>query len=347
MKQSGSQLNIREVAQKLGVSTATVSFTLNNRPGVSDAVRKRVMETVKEMGYVPNLVGKVINRKKTGIVGVIVPISSGGLFPSIVDGISTAAEKSHTPVFVSYCQDNSQIELKMLRLFNQFLPEGLIIATVADFNNLDVFEDLARNDTPIVQIERTNPGIPGDYMGSNHAAAVEACIRELIEKGKRKIGLVQSGVKYTFNRELIKGWKKALKNAGITPDPDWLLEYAPWEKDFRNVASEYLTRKNRCDGILWCESNPALKDIFTKHGLVNGRDLELVLFDGNPIDLPEGQTFVNYAQDGYALGRESFQLLSKWSEKPETFKDTKRYKSYKRPYVRETLTGIVRTPVSS
>lgn len=340
-------MNIREVARRLGVSTATVSFTLNNRPGVSDAVRKKVMETVREMGYVPNMVGKVINRKKTGIVGVIVPVSSGVLFPSIVDGISTAAEKSHTPIFVSYCQDNSQIELKMLRLFNQFLPDGLIIATVADFNNFDVFEDLARNDTPIVQVERRNPGIPGDYLGSQHAVVVEACIRELLDQGKRKIGLLQSGVKFTFNLELKKGWKKALNNAGITPDPHWLLEYPPWEKDFRDVVSDYLTRKDGCDAVICCETNPVFKDIFANQGLENGRDLDLIMFDGNPIDLPEGQTFVNYAQDGYALGRESFALLSNWFDQPEAFKDMKRFKTYKRPYLRETLTGSVRAPVSS
>ena len=97
-------VTMRKIAEIAKVSRGTVDKVLNNRPGVSDEVRKRVMEIAEALNYRPNVIGKALaNQRKSFLIGVIVPPDTNPYFDDIKRGIYAAYEevriagKDHLP----------------------------------------------------------------------------------------------------------------------------------------------------------------------------------------------------------------------------------------------------------
>ena len=313
-----AHLNMREVARHLGVSVTTVSFVLNDRPGIAQETRERVMKAVEELGYTPSLVGKAINRKHSGVVGVVVPISSGGIFPGIVGGVNYAAEAKGMPIFVSYSQDRSYVEAKTLRMYSQLSVDGIIIATVPNTENDALLEQLHQNGAAIVQIERYRSGVSGAFVGSDNRSAAYAETKRLLAAGHKKVGCIMGAVPHSVNDEHQLGYAAALREAGIDLDPTWMRYISPRRADFtqqidafKQQIAAYLSDRQAPKALLWCNTGAQwLAEMMDEMKLVNGRDVDVVLFDTDPsVDL-RGQRFINVVQDGERIGRAAFDLLA-------------------------------------
>ena len=100
---------IKELAKSCGVSVATVSNILNNKPGASETTRKLVLEMAEKLNYTPNIVAKNLKMQKTRSIGVIAEDMTIFSIPDIIDGIT------------DYCQEQDyQILLTNLRLFKKY-----------------------------------------------------------------------------------------------------------------------------------------------------------------------------------------------------------------------------------
>lgn len=317
---------MREVARHLGLSVTTVSFVLNGRPGIAQKTRERVMKAVEELGYTPSLVGKAINRKRSGVIGVVVPVSAGAIFPGILEGVNRAAEKKGQPIFVSYSQDRSNIEAKTLRLYSQLSMDGLIIATAPNDENDLLLHQLNDSGTAIVQVERYRDGVPGPFVGSDNRTAAFDATNRLLRMGHRKIGCIFPAVLHSVNDERQLGYTAAMRAAGIDPDPRWTRYLLPRRADyqlrieeFQREIAAYLTDPDAPKAILWCMTGVEwLARVMEELKLVNGRDVEIVLFDIDAsIDL-RGQRFINVLQDGPKIGVAAFDLLLQQLDSSDT-----------------------------
>ncbi len=86
---------IREVAQHAGVSIATVSRVLNNVGPVDERTRERVRESVRQLRYVPNAVGRSLSRRKTEAIGLLLPDLFGEFFSEVLRGSDQTAQHSN------------------------------------------------------------------------------------------------------------------------------------------------------------------------------------------------------------------------------------------------------------
>ena len=82
-------VTIKEIAKRVGKTEATVSMALNNKPGVSDAVRKRIKETAAEMGYMPNIIARELSTQASSTVGLIVPDLENPFFSAFAGHVNT------------------------------------------------------------------------------------------------------------------------------------------------------------------------------------------------------------------------------------------------------------------
>lgn len=331
--------NMRELARRLKVSPATISLALNDRPGVSPKTKAWILEEVEKLGYVPSLVGKVINRKRTGMIGMLTPVAGATLFTRMVDAVNGQSELIHLPVLVGYCQENTRVELNMLRIYMQLNLNGIIIASVAGFENQRVFQDIIQSAIPIVQVERYNAIIPGDYVGSDHPSAVYRSIEELVQKGRKRIGMVLNNIDYSVNTDLKHAYLQSLKGFGLTPDPEALLEVDFQAPDVEAKAEAYFRRKPACDAVLWCCAASLLRKTLSRKSMPKTKLPEVVLFDADLYDLPPDQRFVNYIQDGEAIGNEAYRLLSAWFGRENEFRRHHTRSEIKLPYLRTEIRG--------
>jgi len=87
-------VTIKDIAKSLGVSYSTVSRALNNKPGVSNKTRERIIKQAKKMGYQPNDMARGLVKKQSKTIGVIIPDIANSFFGEVTQGIMDTANKN-------------------------------------------------------------------------------------------------------------------------------------------------------------------------------------------------------------------------------------------------------------
>ncbi len=310
---NAGRINIRDVARKAGVSIGTVSLAINNRPGVSKKTRDEVLKIVQEMGYVPSLIGRAINRCRAGVIGVLMPVAHSPLFAQVVAGINDEAEDDRgMPIFVSFSQDRSAIESRMLRIFSQLRIDGLLLASVPETENTQLISELfGENQVPIVQVERMVEGLDADFVGSDNREAAYRQTLRLLDTGHESVGFVMTTHRMTAAEERYLGWQSALQSRGIAPEASWTRYLDTAEApDAQKALMDILEDESFPKTMLWCAGGTAVVPrTLNRMGRINGEGIEVVLFDADPRTDFAGQRFTHIEQDGYRIGRAATELL--------------------------------------
>ena len=129
--------NMKEIADRAGVSLGTVSHVLNDSARVREPLRKRVLDAVAELGYQPSQLARGLRRVKTNMIGMIIPDITNPFFPAVVRGAEDVAF-AHGYRLVLCNTDNDHFkELVHLRELQTYLPAGLIVipSNFSDLNN--------------------------------------------------------------------------------------------------------------------------------------------------------------------------------------------------------------------
>jgi len=118
---------IKDVAKKANVSVATVSRVINNTGYVNHETRKIVEIAIDELGYVPNELARSLFRKRSNIIGLIVPHISTYFFAEMIESIEDAVTKSGFKLMIFNSKDDIELEKKYLNVLNQYNVDGVIL----------------------------------------------------------------------------------------------------------------------------------------------------------------------------------------------------------------------------
>lgn len=172
---------IKDVAKKANVSVATVSRVINNTGYVNHETRKIVEDAISELGYVPNELARSLFRKRSNIVGLIVPHISTYFFAELIEAIEDHIMEKGYKLMIFNSKDDIEIEKKYINVFSQYNIDGLII--VANTQSTRAYMNL---NIPIITIDhiidKTVPSVTSDNVQGGEIAA-----RKLIEAGAKKI----------------------------------------------------------------------------------------------------------------------------------------------------------------
>ena len=175
-----SSPTIKEVAAKSGVGIGTVSRVLNNSPQISEATRKKVMDAIKELNYVPNVAGKRLSQNKSYVIAVVIPVIDHPFFAKLVACIEKEADERGYSLLLATSQHRIEKEYEILRRLQQNEADGALFVTHYEHAEED-FKNLA-----IVSIDRhLGKGIP--IVTTDNYEASKKAVEYLIEKGCKRI----------------------------------------------------------------------------------------------------------------------------------------------------------------
>lgn len=218
-------MNIKELSEKIGVSSATISRVVNNHGYVSEKTRAQVLEAIEKYQYVPNAIARSLSTKKTRNIGVIVPDIENEFFSSVISGISRTAEGQGYNIHFMGTDENIDSEHKFLEIVNQQRLEGIIISPVSenDIYTRDKLLRLKESGVPVVLVDRNVAG--ADFKGvfvDNYAGAY-AGVKALIDAGHTRIAII-TGIKISKpGRERERGYLEAMKAAGLELRSEYIL----------------------------------------------------------------------------------------------------------------------------
>ena len=211
--------NIREVAKRAGVSTATVSRVLSRPDVVSPDTRVRVLKAVERLGYAPNSVAKNLRTLKSYKLLVTVPDISNPFFSLILKGIEDAAQKNGYAVLVGDTQHDEMREERYAQMLKQKEADGLIfLGHRLPRLAASVVHDAAPQCAPIVNGCEFSAelGVPSVHI-DNAKAAAEA-MQHLFELGHQSIGIVTGPLLSPLSRDRLAGARAAARSRGCEQD---------------------------------------------------------------------------------------------------------------------------------
>lgn len=212
---------MKDVARKAGVSTATVSHVINKTRFVEKETKKKVLEVMKKLDYYPNSAAQSLRSQKTKNIGLIVPNISNFFFTDVIEGIEKILKKYGYTFILANSDENIEIEKEQIRIFNNKLVDGLIVAPVLGDHTF--LKKLLNRKNPIVFIDRKPQDYcPGDCVLVENTEGAYKAVSELIKKGYSKIGIIAAMPGLTTSDERVEGYKKALVDYGMKVDQNLL-----------------------------------------------------------------------------------------------------------------------------
>ncbi|TDW81348.1 LacI family DNA-binding transcriptional regulator [Kribbella sp. VKM Ac-2566] len=198
-----------DVAEYAGVSTAVVSYVVNEGPRkVAPETRERVLDAIRALGYRPNATARALRMGTTRTFGLITPDGGNPLFAELAKAIDReAAARGYVVLQTSADGDPVTERAKIAELLTRQVSGLVLVAPTADPSLDDV-------EVPVIAINRVLPTVSSVRPAYREGA--RAGVEHLVSHGHRVIGLVIGGAGHP-EREL--GWRDALTAAGLTEGP--------------------------------------------------------------------------------------------------------------------------------
>ena len=221
-----------QVALKAGVSRTTVSFVLNGvrNQGISDSTYAKVLAVAQEMGYHPNAAARSLASGATGTVALVIPKASHLCVDAfLAQLVATLNEECHhhgLKMLIESTDEEGREPGGFMNLVRGRSIDGLIVANLRTSEH-EHLQRIREAGIPLVALtSRPNELKDICTLCSDTSTSAQTAVRHLIELGHQKIAYISyAQPEYDSVHEREIGWRTALTDAGLTPDPA-LVEYA-------------------------------------------------------------------------------------------------------------------------
>ena len=280
---------IKDVARRAGVSIATVSYVINNSAPVSEETRKRVLAAVAELGYRPSALAQGLRAQESRTIGYswhhVPPDRWHPILDRFLHSMAEAAEAQgyHILTF-THSPDNDP-----WRPYEELMLTGRVDGFVlSDTNRGDErIRYLLDSGFPFVTFGRANEEWDFPYVDVDGEAGVRQAVEHLMALGHRRIGLIAWSEESLCGHYRYQGYVKALRVAGIPPDPAWIVRTEHTEACGRQAMHALLDlppdrRPTAVVAVSDLMAIGAMNAIFAA-GLQPGRDVAVIGFDDIPM----------------------------------------------------------------
>ena len=244
--EQNKNFTIQDIADRANVSISTVSRVLNKTAPVAEDTRQRVLRIIAELGYKPNLFAQGLAGGQSKTIGVLTQLIGSPFYDVILRGILKGIDGSgYSPFFADGGWDE-QKDLNAIRMFLQRQVDGLILLAGQSLDNY--LAELAR-EIPMIIVGRELPEVKQHCLPFDDFEAAVKATQYLIECGHQQIAHITGLSNHHDAIERKEGYLAALKQAGIEPNPNLIIEGDFTEPSGVMAVEMLLMRGNIFSGI--------------------------------------------------------------------------------------------------
>lgn len=211
---------IRDIARLAGVSVATVSGVLNNKPTVKPVLVERVKRAMDALDYHPDQVARSLRVRRTFTIGMVIADVTNPFFTDVIRGVEQEAQINGYSVILCDANEDASLERHYLSaLFSRRVDGVLLVPTSAP----PAQESRIHKRFPIVLVDRVPLGFQGAAVTTDNFGAAYEGTRHLIELGHRRIAIISGQLSLSNGLDRLEGFRKALQEAHL-PLPDEYLQ---------------------------------------------------------------------------------------------------------------------------
>ncbi|WP_420100515.1 LacI family DNA-binding transcriptional regulator [Bosea sp. (in: a-proteobacteria)] len=213
-----SRVTLQLIADRLAVSTATVSLALRDSPLVAEATRIRVRELARDMGYRYNRGAAALRTDRTNIVGVGFHDITNPYFAELLSAIEQTTTAQGRSVLLGTYGEDLERQQRVLDTLAEYRPDGMILCPAAG-STLESLRPLIDAGIPIVQLSRELAGLELDFVGSDDRHGTLQAMDHLIGLGHRRIAFICANEEISTGRNRYLTYREVLERHGLSFDP--------------------------------------------------------------------------------------------------------------------------------
>jgi LacI family transcriptional regulator len=274
-------VTIKDVAREANVSVATVSRVLNGSGPVADETRRIIHEVAGKMRYVPHSGARSLITSKTQTLGVLLPDLYGEFFSEVIRGMDNTAQRHgfHLLISRSYA-DKDRIETAMRAM------RGRVDGVVVMSPDLDAESLLNVPSTiPVVLLCSVSRGNEIDSLTIQNCRGAREMVSHLVARGHSRIAIIKGSPRNYDAAERLRGYRMALRDGGITPDPSLEREGDFTEAGGYTATLELLAMRRRPTAIFAANDSMAIGALsaLRESGVRVPEDIAVAGFDDIPL----------------------------------------------------------------
>lgn len=245
--------SLKDIAQVVGVSTALVSYVLNNQKEgrIGKEVARRIRAVAQELNYRPNQIARSLKTSKTFTLGLIVADIANPFSSALARYVEDAADRDQYTVILGSSDENPQRSAKLITTLLNRQVDGLLIVPTEGMEAQ--LAELQRQQVPFVLIDRYFPELPTSYVALDNYQALYQAVEHLKEAGYNRIGLVTLESALMPMRERSRGYLAALSAYDLPMRRSWLktVRRASLDADVAKAVQALTTGRYPVDALIF------------------------------------------------------------------------------------------------
>ena len=302
-------MNIREIAKRARVSTATVSRTINRHPSVQPQLAKRVWRIVEELGYFPSTQARALVSGRSRIFGLIVSEITNPFFPEIVHVFEeTAVQHNYEILVTSTVHDPERMKTSVRRMLEHRV-EGVAIMTFGMEESL--LEDLKLRNVPLVFVDVGPPRPRVSNIRIDYLHGIRQAVQHLAALRHEKIAFITGPLTLKSALARKDAFVRALSEIRMVGDPELIVEGNHTLEGGEEAFAKLLNRGLRPTAIL-CSNDMTAIGVMRKcysEKIVVPRDVSVIGFDNIHLSQYILPPLTTVEMSQAELGRLAFQAL--------------------------------------
>jgi LacI family transcriptional regulator len=296
---------MKDVAERAGVSKATVSHVINRTRFVSGNTTERVLRAIRELGYRPSAVARSLTTKRTQAIGLLVSDITNHFFAELLRGIEDVLRPQDYSISVCSTAEVPAYEANYLDLLLRQRVDGLIAAASQRWGVLAEFET---QHTPVVFVDRYFEELGGPFVGVDNRREAYRGVSYLIARGHRQLAILAGALQLSSLRGRLEGFRLALEEHGLSLPEEWVISRSPDETErLRHIllAPEHPT-------AIFCSVSSLsllLLSTLRELGLRCPEDVALLGFDDHPWAAVSDPPLTVIRQPGRRIGQVAAESL--------------------------------------
>ncbi len=247
------RISLKDIAQKVGVSTALVSYVLNNQKEgrIKKEVAQRIRDTAKALNYRTNQIARSLKMSKTFTLGLIVSNISNPFSSGLARIIEDEADKHKYTVIFGSSDENATKFSKLVDTFLNRQVDGLIVAPPEGAENEITY--LQQQGIPFILIDRYSPLVDTSYVILDNEEAAFSATEYIIKGGAKRPAMITYETALSHLEDRVIGFKKALEAHGLPFAENRLkkVDISNKKDQIETAVHDVLYAKEPADAILF------------------------------------------------------------------------------------------------
>ncbi len=215
----GTRVTIKDLAKRMNLSVSTISRALHNHPSIGAETTKEVWKLAKQLGYFPNSVASNLRRRKTNMIGVIVPRIDITFHSYVISGVEEVAYRLGYNVTIYQSRDSLEREIAITTILQTNMVAGIIACLALETQSCSHFSRFNSLKVPLVFYDRVSNDLEASKVIIDDFDAASRVTQHLIDTGCRKIAHIAGCQTTSIFASRLEGYKAALLRNNLVFDP--------------------------------------------------------------------------------------------------------------------------------